>query len=354
MLSLVGGGLVIRSLFGFTETPSPVFEPRGEPLGKSPEVVFGVDLPPTKTLVNDYHVYQSFNNCGPAALSMALSYYGLKLSQEALMADLRPYNNPRGKNDNKSTVPAELAARAEAEGLIAYFRPAGDLDLIKTFIANDFPVIVRTLLYPDQDYAHYRVIKGYGEGFIVQDDSLEGKNLKFSDQEFLKLWQPFNYAYLVLVSPEDQALVEEILGENLDETTAWRRAVRRAEAELASDPNSLAAQFNLAVAHYYLGDYPAATAAFERAESRLTHHWLWYQIEPIKAYFALGEDEKVLAWAERILNDGNPAYVDLYLLRGRIYLKRGQVDLARAEFKQALFYNVNSREAREALIRAAE
>ena len=46
-----------------------------------------------KILQNDYHVFQSFNNCAPAALSMALSYFGIQKSQEERY---RPYLGKSG------------------------------------------------------------------------------------------------------------------------------------------------------------------------------------------------------------------------------------------------------------------
>jgi hypothetical protein len=64
--------------------------------------------PATKILDNNYHVFQTFNNCGPAALSMLLSYYGINISQDQLGNELRPYQNPQGDNDDKSVTVAEL------------------------------------------------------------------------------------------------------------------------------------------------------------------------------------------------------------------------------------------------------
>ncbi len=42
------------------------------------------DIPHRKVLSGGKHVYQTFNNCGPASLSMALSYYSINISQEDL------------------------------------------------------------------------------------------------------------------------------------------------------------------------------------------------------------------------------------------------------------------------------
>src|SRR3990167_10565658 len=104
-----------------------------------------------KVLSNDYHVFQSFNNCGPAALSMALSYYGINESQQKLGQDLRPYQNPQGDNDDKSVTLSELAEKSKEFGFVPFHRPNGDFEKIKYFIASDIPVITRTWTKPNED-----------------------------------------------------------------------------------------------------------------------------------------------------------------------------------------------------------
>src|SRR3989344_5205000 len=58
--------------------------------------------PGTYTLVsNPKHTYQTFNNCGPATLSMILSFYGRDVSQKELGEQMRPYQISSGDNDEK-------------------------------------------------------------------------------------------------------------------------------------------------------------------------------------------------------------------------------------------------------------
>ena len=307
--------------------------------------------PNQKILATDYHVYQTFNNCAPAALSMALSYFGIENSQEELADDLRPYHNLTGQNDDKSTPPNELADKAREYGLVAYYRPAGEIETLKKIIDLGLPIVVRTLLYPDQDYAHYRVVKGYDDitSEIIQDDSLEGKNLRFTYQEFEKLWQPFNNAYLVIARPDQRVVIEKILGENLESTTAWQKAKASAQKILLEEPDNLTASLNLSVTNYYLGDYQGSVTAFEQTTTNLPKHFLWYQNEPIKAYFELGQYDQAFALTDKIFADGNKADSELYLLRGQSYLAQGKTAEARAEFEKAVFYNKNDRQAQSAL-----
>lgn len=327
---------------------------RGQVAGEDADPFWSYDLPQPparKTLSNGgYHVFQSYNNCAPAGLSIALSYYGISKSQEALAAELRPYNNPQGVNDDKSTVPQELATKAREYGLVPYYRVNGDIDALKQFIALDMPVLMRTLLQADEDFAHYRVVKGYDDTTreVIQDDSYQGRDRRYSYDDFLDLWQEFNYEYLVLAPANKTGVVESILGEDIDPAVAYRNAARRAEDELALNPNDVRARFNLSTSLYGAGDYERAVEEFEKIESRLPQIKLWYQMQPIQAYFELGDHARVLALTEEILAR-NVSYSEMYILRGQVYLEQDRPDLARAEFEKAVFYNKNSETALAAL-----
>ena len=272
---------------------------------------------------------------------MALSYYGVRVSQEELASALRPYNNRTGNNDDKSTPPDELAEKAKEYGLVPYYRAHGNIALLKQFIANGMPVLIRTLLEPGKDYAHYRVIKGYDDNTqeIIQDDSLQGKNIRYSYDDFLELWQPFNYAYLVLARPAEQKNIETILGNDVTAEAAWRNALRVAEWEAEADPGDIDARFNKAVAAYYLNDYARAVREFEQVQERLPMRTIWYQIEPIQAYFELQDYARVFALTDMIFNQNNRAFSELYVLRGKSYREQGDEARAQQEFEKALLYN---------------
>ena len=309
-------------------------------------------LPPVVLLDNrDYYVAQTFNNCGPAALSMMLSYYGIRVDQQTLADILRPTNNRTGKGDDKSTTPEKLAAQAETYGLVAYFRPNGSIDLLKRLTAKGYPMMVRTLLVSDEDYAHYRVVRGYDESkkTIIEDDGFQGKNVSIAYNDFLFLWKPFNYGYVVFAAPDKRAELEAIIGEDVDELAAWKKAALAGAEAVAADPNDMTQWFNLSVADYYIRNYAGSVRAFEAAESALTKHVLWYQLEPIEAYYALGNYDKVFSLAQKIFSDNNLAYPDLPVLLGKSYLKKGDRVSARKAFETALAYNKDLRSARDAL-----
>ena len=318
-----------------TNTTSPSVTPTPKPILIKPST--------SKIIPQKLQVFQTFNNCGPAALSMTLSYFGINETQQKLGQDLRPYQNPQGDNDDKSVTLQELAKKADEYGLLSYHRPAGNIETIKLFISYDMPVITRTWLKKGDDIGHYRVIRGFDDtlGQIIQDDSLQGANLKYSYNDFLTLWQGFNYEYLVLVPKEKQAMAEAILGEDLDKKKAWEKALQTAQEELNKEPNNIFTEFNISVAYYYLGNYQKAVETFERVEAKLPFRMLWYQIEPILAYQKLNDYNRVFELTDKILNNYNRAFSELYYIRGEIFQEQGKRVLAKTEFEKATFYNEN-------------
>ena len=304
-----------------------------------------------KTLENEYHVFQTFNNCGPASLSMVFSYFGINKSQKELGQELRPYQNPRGDNDDKSVTLEELSQKSKEYGFAAYHRPNGNIELIKFFITYDVPVIVKTLTKENEDIGHYRVVKGYDDttGEIIYDDSFQGKNLKFSYESFNEIWEKFNFEYLVIIPKDKVMITEAIIGEDKDTNKAWERAAKNARELAEKYPENIFYRFNLSVALYNTGAFQESVAEFEKVEDKLPFRTLWYQIEPIQAYFALGDYERVFYLTDRILNNYNKAFSELYLIRGEIYKIRGDAAAAKEEFEKAVFYNTGLASAKEAL-----
>lgn len=329
------GEEIIQTTLTSLPTPIPTIQP----------------LPTAKRLENPYHVAQTFNNCGPASLSMTLSYFGINKSQYELGLALRPYQNSVGDNDDKSVTLSEMAEKAQEFDLLSYHRPNGTIELLKQFIANDIPIIARTWLHVDEDIGHYRVVKGYNDEnqTILQDDSYQGENLLFTYDEFNALWSHFDYEYLALVPKEKKDIAEKILGKNVDEEFAWRQAVQMNEKKLAKNPDDIYSRFNLSVALYYIEDYKRSVEEFEKVQYALPPRTLWYQREPIESYFQLGNDQKVFEITDSVLNNQNRAYSELYILRGKTYLRQGNKEAVRTEFQNALFYNQNLKEAQELL-----
>ena len=367
IMFLIGGFLVFRHSFdppppieekfvlpkAEVASPSGVTEPSG-PKNITPTPAEFIESPGQRVLLNGTRVsYQTFNNCGPANLSMILSYYGINKSQSELADTLRPYRNPNGDNDDKTVFATEFVAAVESFGLKALYRPNGSIQLIKLMLANRIPVVVKTLLKTTEDSAHFRVVRGFDEEkqVIIVDDSYFGPNKKISYYDFLTMWQPFNYLYIPVYQKDKQVVVEAIIGQEIDEEVAFWRAINRAQKEIEKDGENVWPKFNLSNSYYHVSQPEKCVEEFEKIESQLPRRALWYQIEPILAYQELGNYDRALSIIDRVLADDNQAFSELYQIRGEIYLQQDKEDAARIQFEQALKYNNNYQPAQEALIR---
>ena len=144
-------------------------------------------------------------------------------------------------------------------------------------------------------------------------------------------------------------MVEAIIGNEIDEMVTWKNSLERAKKESQLDTENVYPVFNMAAAYYHLGDYNNSVSAFEKVEDKLPKRMLWYQIEPILAYQKLGNYDRVYQIIDKVLNNGNRAYSELYQIRGEIYLAQGNNDAARREFEMAIQYNKFFKPAQKAI-----
>src|SRR5439155_20399473 len=71
------------------------------------------------------HQWQTWNNCGPATITMATSHFGRPELQAQAAQFLKPNAN------DKNVSPDELVAYVRSVGLMADWRVAGDLPRVK-------------------------------------------------------------------------------------------------------------------------------------------------------------------------------------------------------------------------------
>lgn len=282
---------------------------------------------------------------------MQLSYFNQDVSQKILGDSLRTYQHPTGNNDDKSVTLSELAEEAGKYGLHAVHRPNGSIEKLTQLIALDLPVVIRTWLKEGEDIGHYRVIRGYdlNTNTLIQDDSLQGKNLSYTFEQMESLWQPFNYEYLVLYPDEKSEDVERIIREEMDKATAWKNSQARIREELNRNPEDIYAQFNMSVTLYHLGQYEESVQYFEAVENRLPSRMLWYQIEPLWSYYQTKNYSKLTTKINIILENNNQAFSELYYLKGLVLLDQGNLPGAKQEFEKALIYKHNFTPAQKEL-----
>ena len=344
-----------------TNTPPPTLEPTAtQTLAVATRTTIPaslpteVSLPPTAFLSGFRYVRQTWNNCGPATLTMSLSYYGWTEDQEAAQTFLRP------DEEDKNVTPREMVTFVnEQTGVRAVTRMGGDLDLLKALLANGFPVIVSIGFMPEgYDWlGHYRALVGYDEyrrafyaydSYLGAGDAGEGISIAYSQLD--RDWQQFNRTFVVLYPQADEGRVRELLGELAEPGGAAERALQMAQEEARAEPLNGYAWFNIGTSLIALRRYDEAALAYDQAR-RLNLPWrmLWYQFGPYEAYFNVGRYDDVLALVEANLNNGGQYVEETYYWQGQAYTEIGIIDDAVRAFNQALIQNPRYAAAQEAL-----
>jgi tetratricopeptide (TPR) repeat protein len=302
---------------------------------------------PRITLSGVTYDWQTWNNCGPATIAMNLSYYGRPETQVDSALFLKP--NPDDKNVN----PQELASYAQSLGFGAVTRVGGELDQLKQFLSNGFPVIVETWLDPEDNggLGHYRLFTGYdvAGGYFIAQDSLNGPAVQVPMTEFDSFWQVFNRTYVVVYPPEQAALVYALLGQDMVDQTMLADALATAQAEATNQPDNAFAWFNMGTNYTRLGQPELAAAAFDQARRLgLPYRLLWYQFDIFEAYLAAGRHQDVIELTTANL-EATGGLEELYYYRGLARQVTNQPELAADDFRAALDYNPKFSPAAEAL-----
>lgn len=307
-------------------------------------------VPSSVSLDGVRHEYQKWNNCGPATLSMGLSFWAWDGDQRPVAEFTKP--NPRDKN----VMPYELADFVNAEsGLRAVVRSGGDLDLIKRLVAAGFPVIVEKGFegYGFEGWmGHYALITGYDDAKeqVLTQDSYIMADFPFPYDDLVKYWSHFNYIYLVVYPPEREAEVMAVLGPQADETAAYLAAADRASLEIyqTSGRDQFFAWFNRGSSLVALDDYAGAAQAYDEAfaidaqlaiEDPENRPWrmLWYQTGPYWAYYYTGRYDKVINLAtQTLVTMSEPVLEESYYWRGLSFDAIGDRERAVQDMRAAV------------------
>jgi tetratricopeptide (TPR) repeat protein len=306
-------------------------------------------LPPLARLDRVSHQWQTWNNCGPATMTMAASVFGREQDQTAAMNFMKTTPN------DKNVRPDEMVNYARSLGLQADWRVGGDVTRLKHFLANGIPVIVEVSYDPDPNdwMGHYRLLVGYDDtaGRFVAYDSVipPGTNLPQPYGKFDDEWQIFNRTYIPVYPPEKAETVNRILGRDRDDKAMFEHALEVAQAEVAARPESGYAWFNLGTSLVSLGRTGDAVTAYDRARTlKLPWRMLWYQFGPFEAYLAEGRIADVQTLADANLAQSKDLEESHYF-RGRALQAKGQIDAARAAYQAALRANGRFAPASDAL-----
>ncbi|PKN98682.1 MAG: hypothetical protein CVU42_10720 [Chloroflexi bacterium HGW-Chloroflexi-4] len=284
-------------------------------------------LPPSIYLAGTRTEAQMWNNCGPATLSMALSFWQWTGgNQEDTAAVLKPNNR------DKNVMPYEMLDYVNNNtNLRAIMRMGGDLYTIKALLNAGFPVLVEKGFEPENLAAegwmgHYNLVIGYDDTkqeFTTQDSYLlavldssdrpSAKGFKVTYDDMTSNWRAFNYIFVVVYPPDMENDVLNALGPLADQTNAFRLAAELAASEAASLTDArdqYFAWYNTGTSLVNLAEYDGAAAAFDKAfaiypsidETHRPYRMLWYQTGPYFAYYYTARYQDVISLATTTLD----------------------------------------------------
>ncbi|MEO8082265.1 MAG: C39 family peptidase [Ardenticatenales bacterium] len=245
------------------------------------------------------HAYQTWNNCGPATISMALSVLGLDEGQAQAAVRLKP--NPNDKNVSLD----ELARYAAERGAATTLRYGGRIDALMALVRSGWPVIVETWFEPEpgDEMGHYRLVTGFDaeRRTLTLSDSYLGPAITEPFDRFDADWRAFDRALLVVHPPQVAPDVVAIVGDG--GAAMWIRAAATASEEIARNADAFG-WFNLGTSLQGSGDSAGAATAFDRARAiGLPWRMLWYQFAPFEAYASVGRWSDVKALADANLKN---------------------------------------------------
>jgi len=290
-----------------TEIPLPTQPPQATiaPTVSSTPVFTPTPIPSEVSLQGAIHEYQKWNNCGPANLSMMLSYWGWQGDQFDTASVLKP--NPRDNNVMMSEMRDYVNNNTNLKAIL---RVGGNLELLKRSLAAGFPVMVEKGIVHNKEWmGHYQALTGYNDSkkqFIAQD-SLITPDLPVPYEQLSTEWRVFDYMYLIIYPPEREAEIRSIVGVDWDEKTSLQSALKKAQEDTQSlSGRDLAfAWFNVGTNEVGLKEYEAAATAFDKyfvlysslPKDQRPWRMIWYQNGPYEAYYYTARYRDVITLA---------------------------------------------------------
>ena len=298
--------------------------------------------------------HNRWNYCGPANLSMALTFWGWNGNRDVVGAAIKPHDK------DKNVMPYEMEdfVNTQVPGLRALVRSGGEVSLVKRLVAAGFPVLAEKGYY-EYDYngklgwmGHYQFITGYDETqgvLIVQDTYRDGPDHPVPYEEFITGWRSFNYIFLVVYPLERENEVLALLGDWADPGWANSHALEIAQGEEQNltGIDQFFAWFNTGTSHVNLFEYYDAAVAYDYAfqlyaalpdDEMRPFRMLWYQTGPYWAYYYTNRYQDVITLANTTLNDtiSEPVLEESLYWRGLAENAVGDTDGAVKDFRDSL------------------
>ncbi|MCA9894606.1 MAG: C39 family peptidase [Anaerolineae bacterium] len=322
--------------------PAPATD-AAEPTAEATQVL----LPGTWRLNGLRYEPQKWNNCGPATITNALSYFGYADNQDRAASFLKP--NGEDKNVSPNQMVYFVNNQVPEIPVFALERVGGTLDTIKLLLFNNFPVIIEAGYDPEPDrlgwMGHYLLVSGYDDlqRVIYTYDSYIGPDTTYDYDYIQEFWQHFNYTYIVVYESGREPELLNLLGSDADIRQNTISALEKAREEAVADQTNKWAWFNMGTNFTNLGMYEEGAAAYDHAFNLgMPFRTLWYQFGPFEAYYHIGAYDKVITYAQANLNDGGGHFVEETFYYGGLAREAlGETDRALNNYLEAARFNPN-------------
>jgi hypothetical protein len=331
---------------GPTDTPMPSATPTLTPT----PIPASVKLSGVK--YEDQH--NRYNFCGPANLSMALTYWGWDGNRDVVGEYVKT------NTDDKNVMPYELQdfvlSQVPEDGAI--IRYGGDIDLLKKLVAAGFPVVTEKGYYTTDMtgrygwLGHYQFVTGYDDSkdvLIVQDTYIDkGENHEFTYTDFTNGWRSFDFLFMVVYPLNKESQVLSLLGNYADLDWSSRHALEVAKEEVTTlkGVDQYFAAFNVGTSHVNLKEYVDAAYAYDYAfqlyatlenNDLRPYRMLWYQTGPYFAYYYSGRYQDVIDLANATFETvSKPVLEETWYWRGMGKLATGDTQGAISDFQESV------------------
>ncbi len=334
--------------------------PTQPPLPTAPPTLAPTPSPSSRRLAGvkyeDQH--NRYNYCGPANLSMALTYWGWTGNRDVVGEYVKT------NKDDKNVMPYELQDFVQTQtDYNAIIRYGGDIGLVEKLVAAGFPVVTEKGYYTyDMTghygwLGHYQFVTGYDEArqvLVVQDSYIDkGENYEFTMEDFIKGWRSFDYLFMLVYPPDKEAQLMALLGNYADSDWSSRHALDVATAETASltGIDQYFAAYNAGTSHVNLREYVDAAYAYDYAfqlyaslpdDDLRPFRMLWYQTGPYFAYYYSGRYQDVIDLANATFNTiGDDVLEESWYWRGMGKLGLGDTQGAIDDIRESLRLHPN-------------
>jgi hypothetical protein len=350
-----------------TLAPSPTATATSSPTVPGPTATLLPTETPTPTLTplpgsvriegiryEDQH--GRLNYCGPANLSMAMTFWGWQGNRDLVGRAIKPLP------DDKNVMPYEMQEFIASESdLASIVRVGGDVETIKALVAGGFPALLETgtflrdLTGVISWMGHYQLVTGYDDErqvFIIQDSYVSADH-EMTYDDLVTNWRAFNYLYLVTYPNERGPELQAILGPRWDKVTSEQIAAQLASDEIfnTSGRDQFFAWFNRGTSLMLLQDYAGAAAAYDEAfinvypnipQGERPWRMMWYQTGPYWAYFYSGRYYDVINLATTTLSQmSDPVLEESFYWRALALEALGDTSGAVADLREAVRLNPN-------------